>query len=288
MAVTVERSLELLVCAREGGVVPVEAAATFCGADEEWHEHAAVDRATLVPDLALVGVGEDARRRLLEQVGDGILHVDPRKEPLHPRLDEPAHERPVFVERRPSVRAVLLEGGWELCPILELAREDREGAEAEAAKRVVEVRRAHAEVRTTTAARCLLLLRLAAGAPVRGARVLALLRLGPQTPQHSGEVWRLAEDVRPKAHRPRIPEELEHGAVPEHGLVLGAAQDEPGLSRRCAAARSDAPAAVHPQVTAQDEPAVEAQEQVLPHRLHALEPAAVQSLLEPLDGRTRM
>src|SRR2546421_950158 len=217
MAVTVERSLELLVCAREGGVVPVEAAATFCGADEEWHEHAAVDRATLVPDLALVGVGEDARRRLLEQVGDGILHVDPRKEPLHPRLDEPAHERPVFVERRPSVRAVLLEGEWELCPILELAREDREGAEAEAAKRVVEVRRAHAEVRTTTAARCLLLLRLAAGAPVRGARVLALRRRADDAAAAGTSSSRAAVDMprRPPAvdRRPHQPvRRLEHRA----------------------------------------------------------------------------
>ena len=93
--------------------------------------------------VSFVRVGEDPRRRLAQQVGDGVLDVDPREEPLGARLDEAAHERAVLVERRPAVRAVLLEREREVGAVLELAREDGEGAEAEAAERVVEVRRAH-------------------------------------------------------------------------------------------------------------------------------------------------
>src|SRR5262249_51777098 len=59
---------------------------------------------------------------------------------------------PVLVERRPTVGAVLLEGEREVDAVLEISREDREGAQAEAAECVVEVRRAHAELTTTTAA----------------------------------------------------------------------------------------------------------------------------------------
>ena len=88
-------------------------------------------------------VREDARRRLAQQIGHGVLDVDPREEPLRACLDEPAHERPVLVERRPAVRAVLLEGEREIGAVLEVAGEDGEGTEAEAAERVVEVRRAH-------------------------------------------------------------------------------------------------------------------------------------------------
>ena len=149
MALAVERALELLVRAREGGVVPVEAAAALGRAHEERHEHAAVDGAPLVPHLSLVRVGEDPRRRLAQQVGDRVLDVDPREEPLGPRLDEAAHERPVLVERRPAVRAVLLEREGEVDAVLEIPREDGEGAEAEAAERVVEVRRAHPSSPTT-------------------------------------------------------------------------------------------------------------------------------------------
>ena len=146
MTVSEQRSLELLVRPREGGVVPVEAAAALRGADEERHEHAAVDGAALVPYLSLVGVGEDPRGGLSDQLGDGVLDVDAREEPLGPRLDEDAHERAVLVQRRAAVRPVLLEGERQIRPVLEVAREDGEGAEAETAKGVVEMRRAHAEL----------------------------------------------------------------------------------------------------------------------------------------------
>ena len=59
---------------------------------------------------------EDPRRRLAQQVGDGVLDVDPLEQPLGARLDEAAHERAVLVERRPAVRAVLLEGEGEVAP----------------------------------------------------------------------------------------------------------------------------------------------------------------------------
>ena len=143
VALAVERALELFVRTRKGAVVPVEAAAALGGAHQERHEHAAVDRPPLVSHVSLVRMREDPRRRLAQQVGDGVLDVDPREEPLSPRLDEAAHERPVLVERRPAVRAVLLEGEREVHAVLELSCEDGEGAEAEPAEGVVEVRRPH-------------------------------------------------------------------------------------------------------------------------------------------------
>ena len=143
MALAVERALELLVGAREGGVVPVEAAAALGRAHEERHEHAAVDGAPFVAHVSLVGMGEDPGGGLAQQVGDRVLDVDPGEEPLGPRLDEAAHERPVLVERRPAVRAVLLEREGEVDAVLEIPREDGEGAETEAAERVMEVRSAH-------------------------------------------------------------------------------------------------------------------------------------------------
>jgi len=81
---------------------------------------------------------------------------------------------------------------------------------------------------------------------------------------------------------------LQHGAVPEHGLVLAAAQDEPRLPRPCGTATLDAPAAAHPQVAAQNEAPVEVEEEVLPHRFHALEPPYVEPLRQPLDRGPRM
>ena len=50
------------------------------------------------------------------------------------RLDEAPDERPVLVERRPVPRAVLLEHELDVGSLLDLATEEREGAEAEAAQ----------------------------------------------------------------------------------------------------------------------------------------------------------
>jgi hypothetical protein len=70
--------------------------------------------------------------------------------------------------------------------------------------------------------------------------------------------------------------------------VLEATQDELRLPRANHTTPLDAPAAVHPQVAAQDEAAVEAEQKVLPDRLHLLDSPTVQPLREPLYRRPRM
>ena len=76
--------------------------------------------------------------------------------------------------------------------------------------------------------------------------------------------------------------------VPEHGLVLARRAARATASHAGRAAGLDAPATVHPQVAAQDEAAVEAEEEVLPDRLHPLEPPAVEPLGEPLHRGARV
>ena len=78
-----------------------------------------------------------------------------------------------------------------------------------------------------------------------GVADLALLRPGAQPREHRLEVGRLAEDVGPEPRRAANAHELEHGAVPEHGLVLGAAQHEPRLPCARGAPLLDAPAPLH-------------------------------------------
>src|SRR5262249_47925710 len=121
-----------------------------------------------------------------------------------------------------------------------------------------------------------------------GVADLALLRDGAQPRDHRLEVGWLAEDVGAEAWRASRAEELEHGTVPEHGLVLAATQHEPRRSRANRRRAPDAPAAVHPQVAAQDEAALEAEQEVLPHGLDAFEPPSVEPPGESLDRRTRM
>jgi hypothetical protein len=137
VAFAVEGCLELLVGARERAVIPVESAATLGGADEERDEDAAIDGATFVSDVSFVRAGEDSRSRFAQQIRDGVLDIDACEQSLRARLDEAAHERAVLVERRATVGAVLLEREREVDAVLEVPREDREGAEAEAAECVV-------------------------------------------------------------------------------------------------------------------------------------------------------
>src|SRR5438552_15489718 len=87
--------------------------------------------------------GEDRRRRLRAQILERLPRILARGEPRRARLDEPAHERPVLVERGPSVRAVLLERERQIGPGLEVGREDGERAEAEPPQRLVKVRSLH-------------------------------------------------------------------------------------------------------------------------------------------------
>ena len=93
-----------------------------------------------------------------------------------------------------------------------------------------------------------------------------------------------------EAETPRcaLTDELEHRTVPEHGLVLASAQYEPRLPRAGRSPPLDAPAAVHPEVAAEDEPTLEMQEEVLPHRLYLLEPPAVEPLGQALHRGARM
>ena len=85
-----------------------------------------------------------------------------------------------------------------------------------------------------------------------------------------------------------VARELEHRPVPEHRLVLVAAEDEPGQPGPARTAPLDAPAAGHAQVAAEDEPALEAKQEVLPDRLHRLEPAPVEPLDETLPRGPRV
>ena len=116
-----------------------------------------------------------------------------------------------------------------------------------------------------------------------------LLRRRAQPLEHRLEVGRVAEDVRAEpSHRAPPTRQLQHRPVPQHRLVLGAAQDEPRPAGTPRATLLHAPAAGHAQVAAQDETALEPQQQVLPHRLDRLEPEPVQPLHQPLPARPRV
>ena len=67
-----------------------------------------------------------------------------------------------------------------------------------------------------------------------------------------------------------------------------AAQDEPRTTGAGRSDRPDAPAPVHAQVAPHRDAALEAEEQVLPDRLDALEPAPVDRLRDAGDEPARM
>ena len=101
------------------------------------------------------------------------------------------------------------------------------------------------------------------------------------------DVELLGQDVR--AEPPAGPPlELEHGPVPQHSLLLLAAQHEPGTPDPLRTAPLDAPASGHPEVAPHHDPTLEAQEQILALRVHRLEQAAVDVLRDPGRLRTRV
>jgi hypothetical protein len=100
--------------------------------------------------------------------------------------------------------------------------------------------------------------------------------------QHRVEIGREGEDVRAEPARTAAVQ-LEHGAVPEHGFALGAAEHEPWPPSRLPVPRPHLPASAHAQVAAQDEAALEVEQQVLADRLDSLEETAVEPLRESLD-----
>ena len=123
--------------------------------------------------------------------------------------------------------------------------------------------------------------------PDAGDELLALERLPEeerrrslQPGDHRVEVGRLREDVRPEPARDGVAQ-LEDGPVPLERLELGPAQDEPRRAEGPAPTRLHAPAALHPQVAPQREAALEAEQEVLADRLHALQPKPVEPLGDP-------
>jgi hypothetical protein len=99
-------------------------------------------------------------------------------------------------------------------------------------------------------------------------------RIGRTQPlQDAAQIGRIGEDVGTEAlHRP--PGQVDDPS-PEHGLMLAAPEHEPGQAGHLRTAREHAPAPGHAQVAAHDEPALEAEEEVLAARLGGLEHAPV-------------
>ena len=90
-----------------------------------------------------MGTREDRRRRLTAQVVERESRVLASGEPVRPRLDVAAHERPVFVEGRPPRRWMLLERERQLLAAPDLVVKEAKRSEAEAAERAVDVRSAY-------------------------------------------------------------------------------------------------------------------------------------------------
>ena len=101
--------------------------------------------------------------------------------------------------------------------------------------------------------------------------------LTAQVRDHLVESCWLGEDVGAEGSG-RLVVELEDGSVPEHGLAIASSQDEPRATYALLPARLDAPASPHAQVAPHDDPALEAQEKVLPDRLDADQDASVDAL----------
>ena len=93
----------------ERGVVPVEAAAGLRGRDEQRQDDGAEERLVLArprPACARAKIRAAGSRAQVFEREPRVLSLCERG---RARLEEPAHERPVLVERRPAERLVLLE-----------------------------------------------------------------------------------------------------------------------------------------------------------------------------------
>jgi hypothetical protein len=116
---------------------------------------------------------------------------------------------------------------------------------------------------------------------------LAALVGAPQVRDDRVEVGRDVEDVGSEPPDD-VAGELEHGTVPEHALVLLAAQHQPGTAEPFRAALLEPPASGHAQVAAENEPAFEPQEEVLADGFDRFEAAAVEALRDSLRRCTRV
>ena len=135
--------LELGVRALVRAVVPVEAAAHLGGAHQQRQQHAAEERFVLVGARAGVRTREDRGRGLAAELVHRKLRVGSSPQRVRARFDERFDERPVLVERRPVVGAVLLEGERQVGAALQLLEQRAERAEAESPETVEELRSAH-------------------------------------------------------------------------------------------------------------------------------------------------
>src|SRR3954451_15911318 len=119
----------------------------------------------------------------------------------------------------------------------------------------------------------------------RIAQLSLVLRAKPL--QHGVVVGRLGENVGTEASRDSAIA-LEDRAVEHRAHVLVASQNEPRLAEDRRVSAHDEPTSLHAQVAAQDEPALEAEEEVLADCLHVFETSAVQARRELLHGGTWM
>jgi len=104
------------------------------------------------------------------------------------------------------------------------------------------------------------------------------------------EVGGIAHNVRTEqGHRGRAAGgELEHRPVPQDCLALAASEHEPGRAEWSRPGGLDTPAITRAQVAAKEEPALEAEKEVLADGLDALEAAPVEALGEPEDRGARV
>jgi hypothetical protein len=91
----------------------------------------------------------------------------------------------------------------------------------------------------------------------------AVRTLATEVPEHAVELRGVGENVGAEPHE-RAPVKLEDGAIPEHCLALGSAEDEPGTAAPWRAAANDLPPPGHPEVAADDHAPFEPQQQVFP------------------------
>ena len=90
-----------------------------------------------------MGAREDRRGRLALQLLERDQRVVAAAQPRRALLDERAHERAVLVQRRPARVLVLDERDRQLGAVVQLAQQERERAEHEAAEGELELRSAN-------------------------------------------------------------------------------------------------------------------------------------------------
>src|SRR5918995_2698922 len=135
-----ERLLEARVGALERLVAPVEAAASLSRLLQQREQHRSQQRAARARPSVGVRLREDRGSRLSFELRQCGLCVHERREPPGAGIQEGANERAILVERRPTAAVVLLEGERQIAALVQLAKRDGEGGEAERPERLVQMR----------------------------------------------------------------------------------------------------------------------------------------------------